>query len=97
MSDKDRAVTLGEWANMAISKHTRKIFKYEAGVLEDKDPEDLHQMRVGMRRLRSAIASFAVALDLPKTVNEKNIAKIGRSLGTLRDLDVLLAALKDNY
>lgn len=97
MSDKDNAVTLKEWANIAIAKHTRKILKYEAGVLKDKDPEDLHQMRVGMRRLRSPIAGFAVALDLPKTVNEKNIAKIGRSLGKLRDLDVLLAALKDDY
>lgn len=44
MSDKERAVTLGEWANIALSKHSRKIFKYEAGVLEDKEPEDLHQI-----------------------------------------------------
>ena len=97
MSHQDNAVTLGEWANIAIAKHTRKILKYESKVIQDKDPEDLHQMRVGMRRLRSAIAGFAVALDLPKTVNEKIIAKIGRSLGKLRDLDVLLAALADNY
>ncbi|MDJ0680182.1 MAG: CHAD domain-containing protein [Xenococcaceae cyanobacterium MO_167.B52] len=97
MSHQDNAVTLGEWANIAIAKHTRKILKYESKVIQDKDPEDLHQMRVGMRRLRSAIAGFAVALDLPKTVNEKIIAKIGRSLGKLRDLDVLLAALANNY
>ncbi len=97
MTDKDNAVILKEWANIAIAKHSRKLLKYEAGVLKDKDPEDLHQMRVGMRRLRSAIAGFAVAIDLPKTVNEKNIAKIGHSLGKLRDLDVLLAALKDDY
>lgn len=97
MSDKDNAVILKEWAYIAIAKHSRKILKYEAGVLQDKNPEELHQMRVGMRRLRSAISGFAVAIDLPKTVNEKNIAKIGRSLGKLRDLDVLLAALKDDY
>ena len=97
MSDKDNAVILKEWAYIAIAKHSRKILKCEAGVLQDKDPEELHQMRVGMRRLRSAIAGFAVAIDLPKTVNEKNIAKIGRSLGKLRDLDVLLAALKVDY
>ncbi|VEP16906.1 conserved hypothetical protein [Hyella patelloides LEGE 07179] len=97
MTDKDNAVTLKEWANIAIAKHTRKIFKYEARVLQDKDSEDLHQIRVGMRRLRSAIAGFAVALELPPTVNQKNIAKIGRSLGKLRDLDVLLANLANNY
>ena len=97
MSEKDHAVTLKEWAKIAIAKHSRKMLKYEAGVLKDRDPEDLHQMRVGMRRLRSAIAGFAIALDLPQTVTERNIARIGRSLGKLRDLDVLLAALENDY
>jgi CHAD domain-containing protein len=97
MIDREKAVTLKEWANLALTKHTKKILKCEAGVIADKDPEDLHQMRVGMRRLRSAIVGFAVALDLPPTVTEKNIAKIGRSLGKLRDLDVLLASLQDDY
>ncbi|MGB5632829.1 MAG: CHAD domain-containing protein [Waterburya sp.] len=97
MRDKDQAFTLKEWANIAIAKHTRKMLKYESGVLQDRDPEDLHQMRVGMRRLRSAIAGFAIALELPQTVNQKNIAKIGRSLGNLRDLDVLLTALANEY
>ncbi len=96
-NDQDQAVSLKEWAYIAIAKHTSKILKYESRVLQDKDTEDLHQMRVGMRRLRSAIAGFARALDLPPAVNQKNIAKIGRSLGKLRDLDVLLAALKDDY
>ena len=97
MTNKDNAVTLKEWANIAIAKHAKQVFKYETGVIKDRDPEDLHQMRVGIRRLWSAIASFAIALDLPKTVNEKKIAKIGRSLGKLRDLDVLLAALTNDY
>ena len=97
MTDKDNAVTLGEWAHIAIAKHTRKMLKYETGVLKDKDPEDLHQMRVGMRRLRSAIVGFASALDLPQIANEKNIGKIGKTLGKLRDLDVLLAALENDY
>lgn len=97
MTDKDNAVTLKEWAHIAIAKHTNKILKSEVGVIQDKDPEDLHQMRVGMRRLRSAIAGFKIALDLPKAVSEKKIAKVGRFLGNLRDLDVLLAGLKDNY
>ncbi|MEM8718381.1 MAG: CHAD domain-containing protein [Cyanobacteria bacterium P01_G01_bin.39] len=97
MSQKHQAVTLIEWANIAIAKHSRKIFKYEARVLEDKEPEDLHQMRVGMRRLRSALIGFSVALDFPLVAIEKDIAKIARSLGKLRDLDVLLAKLKYEY
>lgn len=94
---KEQAVTLGEWANIAITKHTGKILKHEAGVLKDKEPEELHQMRVGMRRLRSALIGFAPALDLPEIVNQKNIGKLSRSFGKLRDLDVLLDALTNQY
>lgn len=97
MNDKDHATALKEWAHIAIAKHTRRILKYEVGVLQDRDPEDLHQMRVGMRRLRSAMSSCKIAVDLPKTVTEKKVANIGRSLGKLRDFDVLLAALQDDY
>jgi CHAD domain-containing protein len=97
MSDRDRVVTLAELAQKAIAKHSRKIFKYETAVLEDRDPENLHQMRVGIRRLRSGIVGFNLAVDLPPAASEKNIGKIGKKLGKLRDLDVLLLALANDY
>jgi len=53
------AKTLGDSAKLAIEQHYQKILKHEAQVLKDKDPEDLHQMRVGMRRLRTAIVGFS--------------------------------------
>jgi CHAD domain-containing protein len=90
-------ITLKELAYQAIAKQYGRIVKQEAGVLKDKNPEKLHQMRVGMRRLQSAIASFALVIDLPEGVAIKNIATVGRSLGKLRDLDVLLAVLADHY
>lgn len=68
---KKKANTLGDWASLAIKKHLDKIVKHEADVLADKSPEALHQMRVNMRRLRSAITGFAPALDLPKSASEK--------------------------
>ncbi|MFM2312367.1 MAG: hypothetical protein RLZZ04_1643 [Cyanobacteriota bacterium] len=91
------AITLKELAYQAIAKHYGRIVKQEAGMLKDKNPEKLHQMRVGMRRLQSAIASLALAMDLPEAVTIKNIATVGRSLGKVRDLDVLLAVLTDSY
>ncbi|MGK7874920.1 MAG: CHAD domain-containing protein [Xenococcaceae cyanobacterium] len=94
---KEQAKTFGDWAYLAIAKHFRKILKHESEVLKDKDPEELHQMRVGMRRLRSAIAGFAPALDLPKAAGERNVGKVARILGTLRDIDVLGDALKNQY
>ncbi|WP_338117499.1 MULTISPECIES: CHAD domain-containing protein [Synechocystis] len=37
-------------------------YKYQPRMLKDKDPEDLHQLRVGMRRLRTAIVKSSVLL-----------------------------------
>ncbi len=91
------AHTLAHWAYLAIDKHFQKILKHEEDVLKDRDPEALHQMRVGMRRLRSAVTGFAPALDLPKAAQEKKIAQIARILGALRDLDVLKEALQNEY
>lgn len=92
-----KANTLGDWAYIAVEKHFNKTIKYEAEVLKDKDPEALHQMRVGMRRLRTAATGFAPALDLPPAAQERQIGKIARILGVLRDLDVLKEALENQY
>jgi CHAD domain-containing protein len=89
--------TFGYWAYLAIKKHFHKTIKHETDVLEDKDPEALHQMRVGMRRLRTAVTGFAPALLLPKAAKEEKIAKVARRLGELRDLDVLQDALQNQY
>lgn len=86
--------TLGNYACEAIHKHLKKTLKWETAVKKDKDPEALHQMRVGMRRLRTAVTGFFPAVDLPKPVNNKNIGKIARRLGNLRDLDVLKETLE---
>ncbi|AFZ13723.1 CHAD domain containing protein [Crinalium epipsammum PCC 9333] len=89
--------TLGDWGYIAIEQHLHKILKHEEDVLNDRDPEALHQMRVGMRRLRSAVTGFQVVLDLPKAAAEKKIGKIARILGELRDLDVLKETLLNEY
>lgn len=97
INPQNLAQTFGDWAAIAIAKHARKIFKSEADVLKDKDPEDLHQMRVGMRRLRTAVVGFERAIELPNTVTEKKIGKFARTLGSLRDLDVLKEAILTQY
>ncbi|MCW5315046.1 CHAD domain-containing protein [Nostoc sp. KVJ3] len=89
--------TLGDYAYQAIQKHVKKTFKWEKSVKKDEDPEALHQMRVGMRRLRTAVTRFGLAVDLPKSISDKNIGKIARRLGNLRDLDVLKESLENNY
>ncbi|OUL24182.1 CHAD domain-containing protein [Nostoc sp. 106C] len=89
--------TLGDYAYQAIQKHYKKTLKWEKSVKKDEDPEALHQMRVGMRRLRTAVSRFVIALDLSKPISDKNIGKIARRLGNLRDLDVLKETLEKDY
>ncbi|RUR76015.1 CHAD domain-containing protein [Chlorogloeopsis fritschii PCC 9212] len=87
--------SLGYYAYSAIQKHFKKTLKWETEVKKDKDPEALHQMRVGIRRLRTAVTRFDQALNLPKLVNDKSLGKIARRLGNLRDLDVLKETLEN--
>lgn len=87
--------TLGDAASLAVEKYYQKILKHEAVVMDDRDPEELHQMRVGMRRLRSAVTGFAPVLDLPTEAEEKKIGKLARILGKLRDLDVMLESIQN--
>ncbi|GAX34878.1 CHAD domain-containing protein [Nodularia sp. NIES-3585] len=89
--------SLKDYAYQAIQQHLKKTLKWEKLVKKDEDPEALHQMRVGMRRLRTAISRFDLILKLPQSASDKKIGKIARSLGNLRDIDVLKETLETSY
>lgn len=66
----------------------------EEGVLGSDDPEFVHQMRVALRRLRSAIRAFAPVL--PADFSHHFLVPMGelaRKLGDARDWDVLLTEI----
>ena len=92
-----RPTTLESLATEAIGNYLSKTTRYQKAVLKDQDPEDLHQMRVGMRRLRTAMQVFEPVLDLPKSAREADVANLGRKLGGLRDLDVIANLLRQQY
>lgn len=58
------------------------------GVASSEDVESLHQMRVGLRRLRSALSLFKPLLALPKDLQADLDWLVGK-LGAARDWDVL--------
>ena len=92
MSQQDCATepaTLADYIYPAIQKQYVRILTLEADVLVDEDLEAVHQMRVSLRRLRSQIQAFGAILDIPQVMGEKQIGKIARVLGKVRDLDVL--------
>ncbi len=68
-----------------------EMLQHEQGTRQGDDIEDLHDMRVATRRMRAAFDVFS-NFYTKKTVNKhlKGLRKIGRALGEVRDLDVLL-------
>jgi CHAD domain-containing protein len=94
IKSQPQRITLSDFAYEAIRKHYRKSIKHEAEVLDDRDPESLHQMRVGLRRLRTALQVFDFAIALPKGSDVQRIRKFAQVLGAVRDLDILEAKLK---
>lgn len=60
----------------------------EPGVVLGTCPECVHQMRVGMRRWRSALRLFALWIPFPPALQQE-LAWLGGELGAARDADVL--------
>jgi inorganic triphosphatase YgiF len=59
--------------------------------LNKGDPEGVHEMRVGLRRLRAAMSLFSDLLNDPQTVAVKSELKwLTRELGPARELEVLV-------
>ena len=63
----------------------------DSGVARFHDEESLHQMRVGLRRMRSALAIFKEVVNLPPTL-QVDLDWLVESLGPARDWDVLAGA-----
>ncbi len=89
-------VTLADYIYPAIQKQYIAILTHEADVVTDGKLSAIHQMRVSLRRLRSFVQGFAPILNVPKVMGEKQIGKIAKTLGKVRDLDVLRDICK-NY
>ncbi len=87
-------LTNGTFALGLIQRASSRLVELQSEVVANRDPEPLHQMRVAMRRLRTALRQFAPALVLPEAVRDQRIARVARRLGLARDLDVLRAHLE---
>ncbi len=73
-----------------ISHCLRHMTGNWAAVVEARDAEGVHQMRVALRRLRSALSLFAAPFRPAMAPLEDEVRWIGSVLGRARDLDVLL-------
>jgi CHAD domain-containing protein len=89
--------TVAEVAYALISQQYDRMIQPEPGVLADEDSECLHQMRVGGRRLCTALQVFDKTVNLPKSASQKRVRALMKILGKLRDLDVQIVAIREKY
>ena len=82
---------MSEAGRKVIYLHFTRMLANEAGTQLGEDPEALHDMRVATRRMRAAFVLFGAHFD-EKTLKKfgKGLRRAGRTLGAVRDLDVLL-------
>lgn len=80
---------MSEAARKTMSFLFRQMLEHEPGTLAGTDINELHDMRVAVRRMRAALRVFKGFFDggLPGPYI-KMLAKAGNVLGAVRDLDV---------
>ena len=78
--------------------HYKKMVDNEKGTKLGADIEALHDMRVAVRRMRTAIDLFQDYYD-PEFVIllQKGLQKAGKSLGRVRDIDILIQMLDHDF
>ncbi len=79
----------------ALRAQLRAIHAHERGARAGRDPEDLHEMRVAVRRLRAILRASRTMFEREWTEGLRGeLEWLGAALGHVRDLDVLLASLQ---
>jgi CHAD domain-containing protein len=80
----------------ALDLRLRALLRHDGGTRTGEDIEDLHQMRVAVRRMRAALRSARPVLDRTWADGLRaELGWLGRALGPTRDLDVMLARFRD--
>jgi len=89
--------TVREAARTVIARQVRELRRHERVVARVGAPDPIHDMRVATRRLRAALAVFRDVVALPEAARRPRLRWLARQLGRVRDLDVRIALLAEQY
>ncbi|HET6712008.1 CHAD domain-containing protein [Amycolatopsis sp.] len=78
-----------------LDREIRALLAYEPGTRSGADPEDLHQMRVALRRMRSVLKLSGKLVGDGAEPVRAELGWLGQSLGEVRDYDVLIGHLRE--
>lgn len=90
-----RNAPLSQLVRHTLARPVTQILHHDPGVRLGDDPEDVHQFRVGTRRLRSDLRAFAPLLQpAPLLELRDELRWLGSAVGAVRDSDVLAERLR---
>ena len=90
-----QAHSLGALAVSAVAVQLRKSVKLSRKLHRgEPDDELVHDARVALRRLRTAVRQFGPFMRLPEGAGVKPLSRALRVLGAVRDADVMLETLE---
>ncbi len=93
--DVDRDTTMSQLVHHAFARSVSQIMRHDSGVRLGDNPEDVHQFRVGIRRLRSDLRTFASLFEPDWVAGLRaELAWVGGEIGSVRDTDVLIDRLR---
>ena len=85
----------GEALGIAFEAEYRALLAHDPGTRRGDDPEDLHQLRVAIRRLRAFLRAARQLVDHDwAEALRAELGWLGGHLGPARDLDVMLERLR---
>jgi len=76
-------------ARAVIAGCLEHLQRNEEGILATEDPGFVHQARVALRRLRSALRVFAPVMPPEALAWRRDLGEVARALGKARDWDVI--------
>jgi CHAD domain-containing protein len=91
-----RAKTPFESLRRLLHDQLDQIFAHDPGTRLGTDPESLHDMRVAVRRARALLRAGRPLIASDTQMLSAELQWLGSVLGDVRDLDVLLARLRDD-
>jgi CHAD domain-containing protein len=77
-----------------LREQLREIERHDPGTRLGRDPDSLHDMRVGVRRLRALLRAGKKLVADDTDELDARLKELGRVLGEVRDLDVLIERLE---
>jgi inorganic triphosphatase YgiF len=91
----DSSMTIETAFTVIVGNCMEQVQGNEHGVMHGTDPENVHQMRVGLRRLRSALGLFEEVIECPAVI-QNDLKWVASQLGAARDWEVLAGSTLDH-